>query len=64
MERTQIRKLQAAARVIGHEHVMLLTNGNGLSGADKSEHELVILGAWMIAPFEFRRELESMGLAS
>lgn len=64
MERTQIRKLQAAARVIGHEHVMLLTNGNGLSGADKSEHELVILGAWMIAPFEFRRELEGMGLAS
>lgn len=64
MERTQIRKLQAAARVIGHEHVMLLTNGNGLSGADKSEHELVILGAWMIAPFKFRRELESMGLAS
>ena len=64
MERNQIRKLQAAAKVIGHEHVMLLTNGNGLSGADKSEHELVILGAWMIAPYDFRKELESMGVGS
>ena len=61
MERIQIKKLQAAAKVIGHDNVMLLTNGHGLSGANAAEHELVILGAWTIAPFDFQRELDLIG---
>ena len=58
MERMQIKKLQAAAKVIGHDNVMVLTNGHGLSGANAAEHELIILGAWTIAPFDFQRELD------